>query len=82
MQKKSKNFYDSFLKIAGNRRTFEGIELSITLWGAHTCQCGKQSDDKRQTSSATVTSWSAQLSENLIASSKPRELDGGDGQTD
>ena len=36
---------------------------------------GKQSDNKGQTSSATVMSRSGKLSEHLLASTKPREME-------
>ena len=56
-------------------RMSEGMETldkrSVQLIPAN----GKQSDNKGQTSSATVMSRSGKLSEHLLASTKPREME-------
>jgi len=55
--------------------TSEGMETldkrSVQLIPAN----GKQSDNKGQTSSTTVMSRSGKLSEHLLASTKPREME-------
>ena len=57
------------------RLTSEGMETldkrSVQLIPAN----GKQSDNKGQTSSTTVMSRSGKLSEHLLASTKPREME-------
>ena len=76
MQKNQKNL------MVGGMRTFvtdgqtsKGMETldkrSVQLIPAN----GKQSDNKGQTSSATVMSRSGKLSEHLLASTKPREIE-------
>ena len=77
--KKSKKSYERFPRKTPDRRTnertSEGMETldkrSVQLIPAN----GKQSDNKGQTSSATVMSRSGKLSEHLLASTKPREMD-------
>ena len=65
-------------KLVTNGRTDERLKewktldkRSVQLIPAN----GKQSDNKGQTSSATVMSRSGKLSEHLLASTKPREME-------